>query len=90
MKKSELAVELSKRTGMTKSDANLALGAFTDLVSEALARGEKVQLTGLGTWVVRERKERNGVNPATGQKIKIPAKRVAAFKASSTLTSQVA
>lgn len=90
MKKSELVSELASRTGSTKADATHALDALTELVAEALVRGEKVQITGLGTLTVRQRAERNGVNPSTGAKIKIPAKRVAAFKASSALAKRVA
>lgn len=89
MKKSELAAQLAEKTGMSKVSATSALGALTDLVTEELVRGGKVQLTGLGTLSVRQRKERMGVNPATGEKIKIPAKKVAAFKASSTLTDSL-
>lgn len=89
MKKSELSAELASRTGLTKTDAAKALAALTDLVTEALVRKEKVQWTGLGTFSVRTRKARNGVNPATGAKIKIAEKTVAAFKASSALAEKV-
>jgi DNA-binding protein HU-beta len=90
LKKSDLVSALAEKANVTKAAATAVLSALTDVVSEALANdGSRVQLSGLGTFSVRNRKARNGVNPATGAKIQIPAKRVAAFKASSTLASRV-
>lgn len=89
MKKSELAGALAVKAGLTKTESNSILTALTDLIGEELSKGEKIQLTGLGTWSVRQRKERNGVNPSTGEKIRIPAKKVPAFKASSSLIQKV-
>lgn len=89
MKKSELASQLAEKTGLTKTQANTFLTSLVDVVTGHLANGEKVQLTGLGTWTVRHRKARKGVNPATGEKINIPEKKVASFKASSALASKV-
>ena len=90
MTKSELITSVSEKTGMTKKDAEKAITAVVDSITEALAKGEKVQLVGFGTFEVRDRAERTGINPQTQQKIKIAATKTPAFKAGTTLKEAVA
>lgn len=90
MNKTELISAVSEKTEMTKKDAEKFLSAFVDTVTEALEKGDKVQLIGFGTFEVRERAERTGVNPQTHQKIAIPASKVPAFKAGAALKEAVA
>ena len=66
MNKTELIAEVAKKCGLSKKDAEKALKAFTDVVSEELVKGEKIQLVGFGTFEVAEREEREGRNPKTG------------------------
>ena len=90
MTKSELIASVSEKTGMTKKDAEKAITAVIDSITEALVNGEKVQLVGFGTFEVRDRAERTGINPQTQQKIKIAATKTPAFKAGTTLKEAVA
>ena len=90
MTKSELIASVSEKTEMTKKDAEKAITAVIDSITEALAKGEKVQLVGFGTFEVRDRAERTGINPQTQQKIKIAATKTPAFKAGTTLKEAVA
>jgi len=90
MTKAELITMVAEKAGTTKKDADVALKAVLDSIQETLAKGEKVQLVGFGTFEVRERAAREGVNPQTQKKIKIPATRVPAFKAGRALKEAVA
>lgn len=81
MNKQELVVKLAERTGTYKAVAERFVNAFTDIVSEALVDGDKVQLIGFGTFETRERSARSARNPQSGEKIVIQAKTVPAFKA---------
>ena len=74
---------------MSKTDAKKALDATVAAVKEALVAGDKVQLVGFGTFSVNERPAREGINPATKEKIAIAAKKVAKFKAGAELTEAV-
>lgn len=65
MTKSELIASIATKTGLTKKTAEEVLEAFIGTVSESLSKGEKVQLVGFGTFEVRERSERSGINPQT-------------------------
>lgn len=85
MNKTELVLKISEKSELTKKDSEKALNAFVEAVSEALADGEKVQLVGFGTFEVRERAERTGRDPRTGNPIKIPASKTPAFKAGKAL-----
>ena len=85
MNKSELINALAEKTSFSKKDAEKALNAFVETINGALAKGEKVQLIGFGTFSVNERPAREGINPATKQKIQIAAKKVAKFKAGAEL-----
>ena len=90
MTKAELITLVAEKAGTTKKDADVALAAVLESISETLAKGEKVQLVGFGTFEVRDRKAREGVNPQSGAKIKIPAAKVPAFKAGKALKDKVA
>ena len=76
----ELITAMAKRANLTKSESERALDAFLDTLGETLQKGEKIQLVGYGTFEVRERAERTGRNPQTGEEIVIPAAKVPAFK----------
>ena len=79
--KQDLIAEVAAKTGLTKKDSEKAVNAFGEVVTEFLAKGEKVQLIGFGTFETRERAAREGRNPQTGEAIKIAATVVPAFKA---------
>lgn len=89
MNKTELVEIVSKRTGLTKKDSENAVAAVLDGITDSMAKGEKVQLVGFGTFEVRERKEREGRNPSTGEAIKIAAQKVPAFKPGKALKDKV-
>jgi|FLOH01.1.fsa_nt_gi DNA-binding protein HU-beta len=81
MNKAELVEAVANETGFTKTDTESALNAVLKHIAKG-AKKESVQLVGFGTFKTVARKARAGVNPSTGEKIKIPAKKVFAFKAS--------
>lgn len=81
MTKSELIVEIAKDAGLTKKDAEGVMKSLIDNIKKSLKKGDKVALTGFGTFEVSNRKARDGVNPQTGEKIKIKASKVPKFKA---------
>ena len=81
MNKTELIDKIAEGAGLTKADAKKALEATTAAIKDALVAGDKVALIGFGTFSVNERPAREGINPATKQKITIAAKKVAKFKA---------
>ena len=85
MTKVELVAAIAEKTGLPKKDADAAVKAFTDIISEELKKGEKVQLVGFGTFEVSERAARTGRNPQTKQEITIPASKVPKFKAGKAL-----
>jgi len=87
MNKTELIEKIAQNAGLTKVDAKKALEATTEAIKDALVAGDKVQLIGFGTFAVAERSAREGKNPATGEKLQIPAKKVAKFKAGAELAS---
>jgi len=89
MNKSDLIQAVVEKTGLTKKDSTKALEAVIDAISESLAKGDKVQLVGFGTFEVRSRKAREGRNPATGETIKIEASKAPAFKAGKALKDKV-
>jgi DNA-binding protein HU-beta len=80
MNKSELIARVAEITELSKKDATKAVEAVFDAISEALQKGDKVQLVGFGNFEVRERSARKGRNPQTGQEIEIAASKVPAFK----------
>ena len=81
MKKTELIAAIAEQSGLTKKDAEKALAATIDTIIKAVAEGDKIQLTGFGTFEQRQRNARTGVDPRTGNKIEIAASKVPAFKA---------
>ncbi|MCR4773414.1 MAG: HU family DNA-binding protein [Prevotella sp.] len=89
MNKTELVEKIAAKAGLSKVDAKKALDATTEALKEALVAGDKVQLIGFGTFSVNERPAREGINPATKQKIKIAAKKVAKFKAGAELADAI-
>ena len=89
MNKTELIAAAAERSGMTKKDAEQVIGAAFDVIVAQLQKGEKVQISGFGTFEVKERKERVGRNPLTGEAVQIPASKVPAFKVSSTLKEKI-
>lgn len=79
--KTELIAAIAEQSGLTKKDAEKALNATIDTIIKAVAEGDKIQLTGFGTFEQRQRNARTGVDPRTGNSIEIPASKVPAFKA---------
>ncbi|MCL1944055.1 MAG: HU family DNA-binding protein [Candidatus Azobacteroides sp.] len=80
MNKAELISAVAEKSGLSKADSKRALDAFVGCVADTLKSGDKVILVGFGTFSVVDRAAREGVNPTTKQKIKIPAKKVTKFK----------
>lgn len=89
MTKTDLVEKIASKTGLTKKAAGDALEALLETVSNALSKGDKVTVTGFGTFLVRSRRERMGRNPQTGAPLKIPATKVPAFTAGKALKSAV-
>ena len=89
MNNNELITAIAEQTQLSKKDAEAAIKAFVYVVSEELKKGEKVQLTGFGTFEVSERCEREGRNPSTGEALTIKASKAPKFKASKTLKDLV-
>lgn len=89
MNKTELIAAMAAKSDLTKKDAEKALKAFEDAVTEALIAGGKVQLVGFGTFDVAQRAEREGRNPQTGTAMKIPASRAPRFKVGKALRDAV-
>ena len=87
--KQDLIAEVAAKTGLTKKDSEKAVNAFGEVVTEFLAKGEKVQLIGFGTFETRERAAREERNPQTGETISIAASKVPAFKAGKALKDAV-
>ncbi len=85
MNKTELVNAIAEAAGLSKADSKKALDATLDAIAGALKKEEKVALLGFGTFAVAERSARTGINPATKQKIEIPAKKVIKFKAGAEL-----
>lgn len=81
MNKTEFVAAIAEKAELSKKDAEKAVAAFIDTVTETLKAGDKIQLVGFGTFEVRERPERTGRNPQTKETITIPASKVPAFKA---------
>ena len=79
MNKEELVDRIASKTGLTKKDALDAVNTTLDTVTVTLKKGDKVTLVGFGTFLVRRLRARDGRNPQTGARIKIPAKKVPRF-----------
>ena len=89
MTKTELIEKIANSANLSKADAKKALDATVDAIKAALVEGDKVQLIGFGTFSVNERPAREGINPATKEKITIAAKKVAKFKAGAELADAI-
>lgn len=89
MNRTELVAAMAEKTQLSKKDAEAALKAFVDVVSEEMKKGEKVQLVGFGTFEVSERAAREGRNPHTGETMKIEASKAPKFKAGKALKDLV-
>jgi DNA-binding protein HU-beta len=90
MNKAQLIEEVAKATELPKKEVTVTVNAVIDTIKKALKKGEKVMLVGFGTWEVRKRKARKGVNPRTGEPIKIKASKAVAFKPGASLKAAVA
>ena len=89
MNKSELTAAAAQAAGVQKKDAERLINAAIDIVAQKLAQGESVQLSGFGTFEVRNREARVGRNPVTRKTVEIPATKIPAFKASKGLKDLV-
>lgn len=89
MNKTELIEKIAAGSGLSKADSKKALDATVAAVKDALVAGDKVSLVGFGTFSVSERAAREGINPATKEKIQIAAKKVAKFKAGAELNDAI-
>ena len=89
MTKAELVTMVAEKADITKKEAEKAISAVVDSITETLAKGEKIQLVGFGTFEVRERAARTGRNPSTKEIIHIPASKSPVFKAGKALKDAV-
>jgi len=89
MNKGELISQMADDAGITKAQATESYDSFVDAVTKSLQKEGKLTLIGFGTFSCTLRKARNGINPATGEKIKIPAKKVIKFKAGKALQEKM-
>ena len=89
MNKTELEAAMAEQDELSKKDSEKALKAFTDVVSEQLKKGDKIQLVGFGTFEVSERAAREGRNPQSGEVMKIAASKAPKFKAGKALKDLV-
>jgi DNA-binding protein HU-beta len=89
MNRKELAEALATKTETSKAEADRTIGAFIEIISGALKKGDSVSLVGFGSFEVRKRAARVGRNPKTGAELKIKASKVPAFKAGATLKATV-
>ena len=90
MNRAELVDKVAEKAGVTKKQADVIVGATVEAIMESVARGEKVVLVGFGSFESRERKEREGRNPKTGETMTIPATVVPAFSAGKQFKAMVA
>lgn len=90
MRKTDLVRKIQAKLGVTLKQSEEFVNAFLEVVQEALKNGEKVMLTGFGTFLVRNRRARQGINPQTKEKINLPATNVPAFRAGKILKDLVA
>lgn len=89
MNRQDLVEKICEDAKLTKKQANASLKSVLEGISDALAKGDKVSLIGFGTFKVTDRKARTGINPATGKKIQIPARKSPVFKAGKKLKDLV-
>ncbi|MBP5342413.1 HU family DNA-binding protein [bacterium] len=89
MNKVEIVASLAERTGLTKQDAECAFDSLFDILIDSLAEGEKVVISGFGTFDVKQRKARDGHDPRSNEKIHIPSIKAATFKPGKVLKERV-
>ena len=89
MTKAELINAIAEKGGLTKKDAEKSLNAVVASITDALVKGDKVQIVGFGTFEVRERSAKEAINPRNQQKIKVNARKAPAFKAGKALKDAV-
>lgn len=89
MNKTELTEAIAKEAKLTKAEAKRAIDSFTSHIEKTLKKNEEVRLIGFGTFGVRKRKARKGINPQTGKEIKIAAKKVPYFRPGSELKKSI-
>ncbi|MCI5615900.1 MAG: HU family DNA-binding protein [Clostridia bacterium] len=90
MNKTELVAAIAEKAELSKKDAESALSAMVEAITEALTKEDKVQLIGFGTFEVKKREARTGRNPRTNENIEIPAAKLPVFKAGKALKDKVA
>lgn len=89
MNKTELIAAVAEKAGMTKKDTECVISATLDAITEAMAKGDKVQLAGFGIFEVKHREARTGRNPRTGETMEIAATNIPSFKAYNGLKDSV-
>lgn len=89
MNKSELVSEIARKTGLSRRESEVGVQTMLDLIAKEIAKGGKVTLTGFGTFDVGKRKARAGVNPRTGDPIKISASKMPRFKPSRAMRDKI-
>ena len=89
MNKTEMTSAIAQASGVSKKDSEKVLNAIVEIMTQELAKGERVQLSGFGIFEVRDREARTGRNPITGETVQIPATKVPAFKASKNLKDRI-
>ena len=89
MKKTELIEAIAEKADVPKSQAQKYFDAFEQVVTDTLKGGEEVQITGFGKFYIRDQKARDGRNPQTGEKMRIPAQKVPTFSAGNSLKESV-
>ena len=89
MNKKDFIAAIAKKTGVSKKEVAAVVDATFDVLGEALANGEKISVSGFGTFDVHERKARTGKNPRTGEAVEIQASKAPAFKPSLVLKANV-
>ena len=90
MNKTELIAAVAESAGLTKKDTERVINAAIDAITDSLVKGDKVQISGFGTFEIKDREARVGRNPHTKEAIEIPATKVPSFKASKALKDTVA
>lgn len=88
--RAELADAINRSVGLSRADAGRMVESIIDHVTEALAKGQQVKLTGFGTFLLRDKKQRIGRNPKTGIEVPITPRRVLSFRASSQVRARIA
>ncbi|HEX6291139.1 MAG TPA: HU family DNA-binding protein [Herpetosiphonaceae bacterium] len=86
---SQLVDQVAQRTGLSKAQAKQAVQAVFETMGERLAAGDRIQVSGFGSFEIRNRAERQGTNPRTREKVTIPASKAVGFRAASSLKDRV-